>query len=148
MIVHGVHEYASSFGNNKSIPACACKMNAVLNMHTHTHTCLPSSADTFLTSQSAQTSPPSPLELYVSYLKDVYKKDPFPTHDKWPQVKESSSTSLSSASVTYHHRRHTSTPKPCSMATSVALLQRRRWRWQTLPRQRMAPLSRAGDDVS
>ena len=48
---------------------------------------LSSSADTFPTSHFAQTLPPSPLELYVSYLKDVYKNDPLPTYDKWPQVK-------------------------------------------------------------
>ena len=53
----------------------------------HTHTFVPSSADTFLTYHSVQTSPPSPLELYVSYFKDVYKNDPLPTYDKWPQVK-------------------------------------------------------------
>ena len=52
-------------------------------MHVATY----SSADTFLTSHSAQTSPPSPLELYVSYLKDVYKNDPLPAYNKWPQVK-------------------------------------------------------------
>ena len=34
-----------------------------------------------------QTSPPSPLEVYVSYLKGVYEKDPFPTYDKWFPVK-------------------------------------------------------------
>ena len=53
----------------------------------HTHTFLPSSADTFRTSHSAQTSPPSPLELYMSYLKDVYKNNPLPTYNKWPHVK-------------------------------------------------------------
>ena len=59
----------------------------VKKLYLHTHTFLPSSADTFLTSHSAQTLPPSPLELYVSYLKDVYKNDPLPAYDKWPQVK-------------------------------------------------------------
>ena len=39
------------------------------------------------TFNSAQTLPPSPLELYVSYFKDVYKNDPIPTH-KWPQWKK------------------------------------------------------------
>ena len=28
----------------------------------------------------------SPLDLYASYLKDLYKREPFPVHNKWPHV--------------------------------------------------------------
>ena len=70
-------------------------MKTRVKKYLHTHTFLPSSADTFCTSHSAQTSPPSPLELYTSYLKDVYKNDPLPAYDKRPQVKGKKFNSLS-----------------------------------------------------
>ena len=78
---------AQGYKSKEAWELCLCFSKISILLDLHSHTLLPSFADTFLASHSVQTSPPSPLEVYVSYLKGVYEKDPFPTYDKWFPVK-------------------------------------------------------------